>query len=562
LKSWETKETKERAMSEADAEQIPDTDGWDRVADVVVVGSGAAGWAAAISAASQGCSVIVLERQAHPGGTSAKSGFVFWIPNNDLMRAAGIEDPKPDALKYMARLSYPHLYNPAHATLGLPQDRHDLIETYYDKASGVIAELVAAGALDIALDTGTPDYHADLPEDKAPYGRHLMPRVPPSDPTATAGIGVIEGLRACAEGLGVILSLDHRVVDVITADDGTILGVEAHRKRGTVIVRALRAVIFASGGFAHNETLVREYLRGPIFGGCASEGSTGDFVRIGTKLGAQFGNMSNAWWSQVVVETALNHRSTNKDVWLPAGDSMIQVNRFAERVANEKTPYNERAQVHFVWDPTRREYRNRLLFWIYDDAVAQNPHFWYVRQPIPMPDDDLAPYVITGQTWEDLIAAISTRLAEIADRTGGIALADEFTENLKHTIARFNEMAAQGVDRDFGRGESPLSRALPWNGPPRSPDMPNPAMHPFSPAGPYHAIILGAGALDTKGGPMINARGQILDTDGMPIERLYGAGNCIAAPAGQAYWSGGGTIGPALAFGYLAGADAAKQPRR
>ena len=88
---------------------------------------------------------------------------------------------------------------------------------------------------------------------------------------------------------------------------------------------------------------------------------------------------------------------------------------------------------------------------------------------------------------------------------------------------------------------------------------PNFTMYPLSDNGPYHAIIVGAGMLDTNGGPIINARAQVLDTHGRPIPGLYGAGNCVASPVGQGYWGAGSTLGPALTFGTLAGRNAAAE---
>src|ERR1700748_3817626 len=93
------------------------TDVDEREVDVVVVGAGAAGCVAALRAAEGGARVVVLEADASAGGNNAKSRGGYWVPNNSLMRARGLEDPRPDALRYMARLSFPDLFDPDHETL-------------------------------------------------------------------------------------------------------------------------------------------------------------------------------------------------------------------------------------------------------------------------------------------------------------------------------------------------------------------------------------------------------------------------------------------------------------
>ena len=86
-------------------------------------------------------------------------------------------------------------------------------------------------------------------------------------------------------------------------------------------------------------------------------------------------------------------------------------------------------------------------------------------------------------------------------------------------------------------------------------------MYPLSSSGPYYAVFLGAGTLDTCGGPETDASGAVLRPDGSAIPGLFGAGNCTSAPTGQGYLGGGGTIGPALAFGWIAGQSAANHTR-
>jgi hypothetical protein len=161
---------------------------------------------------------------------------------------------------------------------------------------------------------------------------------------------------------------------------------------------------------------------------------------------------------------------------------------------------------------------------------------------------------------------IRSRLAELAPRTGGFQLDSSFTTNLKVTVERFNHFAKTGIDTDFRRGDFNYDRE--WTTFPPTvpdakwppPDSQNYTMYPLSANGPYYAIILGAGTLDTNGGPIINPRAQVLDTRGKPIPGLYGAGDCIASPTANAYWGAGSTIGPALTYGYIAGLNAVAEP--
>ncbi|WP_236789606.1 FAD-dependent oxidoreductase [Amycolatopsis sp. GM8] len=552
---------------------MADDDIWDVDADVVVVGSGAAGFAAAFAARHEGASVVMVEKAGFLGGTTAKSGAYFWIPNNHLLRERGLVDDRDQALRLLARLSYPQSYVPEDERLGLSRLEYDLLAAFFDNAAPALQAMTDCGAFKPGLDMAMPDYCADLPEDTVPYGRHIFPDGWRSQQDIIAGLGVTDGstrgefmiaeFERQARLLDIDIRTSHEAVRLITddsddSDDGgvRVVGLELHHRTRTVLARARKAVVFASGGFAHNADMRRQFLRGPVFGGCAAESATGDFVTIAGEVGAQLGNMSHAWWSQIALEMALAQPSTIRDVFMPFGDSMVLVNRFGKRVVNEKMVYNERSQVHFEWDATHREYSNLLLFQVYDDAVANNDFDNPYRVPVPMPGESVG-YVLSGDTIEELAAALDARLAELSDRTGGVRLDDGFAARLRATITRFDRLAESDVDEDFGRGESPIQRA--WIGPPRHHGMANPTMHPFAGTGPYHAIILGAGMLDTKGGPRIDAQGRVLDVRGEPIRGLYGAGNCVASPAAQAYWSAGATLGVALTFGYIAGRGAAAE---
>ena len=525
---------------------------WNHETDVLVVGSGAAASSAAIFAHEGGARVLMIEKAAASGGTTRKSAGAYWIPNNYMMRANGWADPREDCLRYMTRLAYPTLYQPEDPQLGLPKIEYSLLTTFYDTAAPTIDRLRAIGVFDKHVfslnDDGDfwPDYYAQLPENKAPLGRTLFSATP--DGRAGNGFYLTEQLRAAIEKRKIPMLLKHRAVRLVINPKHEVVGLEAATDNRTVAIRARKAVIFGTGGFTSNPEMCLSFLRGPIFGGCTVPSGQGDFVHIGSAAGAKLANMSHAWWWPIILEQALQFRSTPTGV-NPSGDSMITVNRFGHRVVNEWVQYNERTQAHFAWDPRTCSYPNLILFVIYDQFTRER---FGDRGGLVVRPGVKASYILSAQTLEELAVVLQKRLGEISDRTGGFSLDGDFVPNLKDTIARFNRFAETGVDLDFHRGETPIELAN-FGKPLAGNDKPNRTMYPIRSTGPYYVVMTAAGTLDTKGGPKINESAQVLNAEDQPITGLYGAGNCIASPAGQGYWAGGATLGPALTFGALAG---------
>ncbi|MDQ1461732.1 MAG: 3-oxosteroid 1-dehydrogenase, partial [Actinomycetota bacterium] len=332
---------------------------WDRETDVVVVGSGGAALAGAIAAKASGSQVLVLERAPLIGGTTLKSGGEYWIPNNPVMQAKGLTGPREDAIKLMLRLSYPSIYDPGSPLYGVPQRQFDLIATFYDRGAEMVSYMDKVGAFksmvqpslgytarpDLGFD---PDYHADLPENKAPYGRGLD-----AVGTGSGGGGnLILNMQNWVKKNGVPVVYKQRVVGVFRNSHGQVVGVQVESGGKMLAIRARKGVIFGTGGFTQDSQKALNFLRGPIFGGCGVPTNTGDFVDIGIALGAELGNMNHAFWVQNLVEQALQYSSVPAEVWIPYGDSMVLVNKYGQRITNEKMVYNERTQSHFTWAAT------------------------------------------------------------------------------------------------------------------------------------------------------------------------------------------------------------------
>lgn len=537
---------------------------WDIEVDVAVIGSGAAGMTAALYAREAGANVVLFEKAGAVGGTSAKSGGSVWIPNNFDMKSRGLADEKADFLRYAARYSFPVLYDPNSDTLGLSELNFRLLSTFYDEGSATVDDLIKKGVGFAAFQTpGTgdrlfADYGDTIAENKAPVGRVLNPvRLGGG---LGAGKDLMAALKRALDQRSVPIHRSHEVSSLITSDTNAVIGCTVTREAKQIRVKTRRGVIFATGGFTQNRELLRRFHRDPVFGGCGVPTNTGDFIGIASDAGAELANMANAWRVQVVLEEALRYQSLPNEVWTPGGDSVFFVNRFGKRYVNEKRNYHDRAKASYAWDPNSASYPNLLAFMIYDKRTAEQHGGFY-----PYPDEpEGADYVIKGQTLEKLAQEIDKRLAQLGAGAAGVRLDSTFIEGLTATTSRFAEFSKAGRDADFGRGEFPWDKTwgsvsspspgTPWP----SNDLPNPTMYPLQAGGPYYAIILAPGTLDTNGGPVIDEDGRVLDRRGQPISGLFGAGNCIASPAGDAYWGAGATLGCAIVFGARAGKAAAR----
>jgi len=542
---------------------------WDKTADVVVVGSGAGASAAAATARSGGASVIMLEKSSAVGGTSAKSGGVYWIPNNFGLRAKGTQDNRADCLRFMARAVFPQLYNAGDATFGVPPLDFNRLAAFYDNGYKAVDFLAQIGALQ-SLQYEIIDYVDHLPENKVPRGRTCAPKK--ADGTRGNGAELIKQLSGWLAANNVEVLTSHRAQQIFTNSQGEVIGVQALNSGGAapavVNIRANKAVIFGSGGFTQNPELRLQFQLGPEYGGCAVITNEGDFVFLAQAIGAKLGNMTGAWHAEIPLEPALDSPSTPNDIWQPAGDSMILVNKYGRRVVNEKRSYNDRTKVHFYWDPVAQEYPNQILMMIYDQRNRDLYQAAPGGYPIPT-GTATASYEMSAPTWAELALAIRRRIVQLDGRIGSWTLADSFDDNLPETVERFNGFAVRGVDEDFQRGAFPYDTE--WHKNVFSPptqgtkwplnDKPNITMYPFDSQGPYYCIPICAGTLDTNGGPMTNELAQVLSAKGTPIPGLYGAGNCIASPT-RYYLAAGGTLGPALTYGYIAGTSAVKEANK
>lgn len=531
--------------------------------DVIVLGTGAAGMTAALAAYETGAEVLLIERFDRIGGTSAISGGVIWVADNPQMREAGMTDSRDEALAYFRSLDHGDLVD-------------ETLEAFVDHGPEALAFLQNIDALKVAVLPGYPDYYLDRPGAK-PQGsraldhdlfalndlgewadriyaieepKPLMLRETPlggaTEMVAPEVLGqrmaerqcgfgqamVARLLKAClARGIEPMLGVaTHRLI----RDGERITGIEADQDGMPITIKARRSVVIATGGFEWDAEQRQTFLRGPVTAPASPPTARGEGLRLAMQAGAKLGNMTSAWWAPTLV--------TPDQPW-PGGEQRAQiiliertvphsimVNRSARRFCNEAANYSALGGVFHQFDPANYDYLNLPAFLIFDAQYAARYPLG-TRQPgQPIPD-----WVMRADTIEAL-----------ADKIGLDPAA------LGETVARFNAHADAGHDPDFGRGTSAYDH---FYGD-RSREGTAVTLGAIREA-PFYAVQIHSGLLGTNGGPRTDGKARILGHDDAPIPGLVGAGNAIACPTGGIYAGAGGTLGPALTFGYLAGRAAA-----
>ncbi len=503
-------------LGAAPAAAAPVPDKWDFETDVVVVGFGGAGGAAAIEAADAGAKVIILEKTPTPGGSTSLCAGIFYAAGTTLQKAAGITDSPDEMYKYWMVMGN-GLSDPA-----LVRVMADNAAPTFEWIKGMGAQFYSGvneyGGIPpikpLAEDAGwglyysgaEPDPEATAvtpPKVRGHVVRPVQPTwpYPPKNPTAptpvgpTRGTGFFKPLWEGVQKRGIQVLLETRALELITDSvKNEVLGVKADNKGKIVNIKARRGVALTAGGFVMNKDLAKYYCQEAVLPTNYTASDTGDGILMGMAIGAGTANMGHTLLS------------------LSVNQGAILVNTGGRRFVDE-TLYRVAAE---VWKGQRD-----WLAWEIGDSVIKGAY---------------AGQVIEAPTIKELATKIGIDPTVLED-----------------TVNFYNKSVEAGKDLEFGktrrsRHGAPASQGL------------LPIQKP-----PFYAIKKDVNTLVssqgiTMGGLRINTKAQVLfQVTDKPIARLYAAGGTSGGLMGDMYPGSGSAVGQALTFGRIAGKNVAAE---
>lgn len=556
--------------------------------DVLVVGSGVAGMAAAVTAATRGLKVIVVEKAPHYGGTTARSGGWLWVPNTHLAKALGHHEAPEQALTYIK--------NQAGASFDEAR-----VRSFLENGPAAIEFFTSKTAVQFDMPLTFPDYHAEAPGavqggrsmvtrpyDARELGELLktlgpvLPELTVFGLTIGSGKEIIHFMRATrslesawyvakrlsqhflevmkygrgmtltngnalaarlaksAADLSVPVWLSSPAIELLR-DGSRVTGAVVQHEGQRVTVKARRGVVLASGGFPHD--IVRRKATYPHartgveHWSPAPQTNTGDGARMAEAVGGSFdASLQNAaaWTPMSLVPRQDGTQGIFPHFIDRAKPGVIAVDLDGRRFTNEANSYHDVVQAFVAASEGKPE---RACWLIADHRAIRRYGLGFVKPfPLPLGGHLRSGYLKKGRTPADLARQIGVDPA-----------------TLEETIRRYNEHAQHGRDPAFGRGSKAYNR---YQG--DALHGPNPCVAPLQ-DGPFYAIKLVPGDLGSFMGLKTNAHAQVVDAQGLVIPGLYAAGNDAASIMGGEYNGAGITLGPGLTFGYVAANHLADQ---
>lgn len=555
--------------------------------DVLVVGTGASGMATAITAASQGLKVLVVEKETRFGGTTARSGGWLWIPGTRLATEQGIQEPAGAARAYLQH----------EATTHFDAARVDAFLEYGPKAIDFFTQNTC---VQFDMPAVFPDYHAEATGGQ-PGGRsmvtrpfngrelgsrikHLAPPLPEltvfgmmlgSGPeikhfmrafksptsfayvvrrlskhamdvmgngrgmTLTNGNALAGRLAKAAMDLDIPVWLSSPVTKLVVEYDG-VSGALVQHEGKTVKVTATRGVVLACGGFPHDverrKQLFPHAPTGKEHYSPSPASNTGDGLKLAEAVGGYVDGTiphAAAWVPASVTTRADGSKGVMPHFIDRAKPGVIAVTPKGVRFANEGNSYHDFVQAMVAACQGEKE----VSAWLLCDHKALRAYGLGCVAPAPLPIGRhlRSGYLQSGDTVAELAARIGVEPSV-----------------LEATVSAFNDTARRGEDPAFGKGSKAYNR---YQG--DALVTPNPCLAPLE-NGPYYAIRLVIGDIGTFAGLQTDDRTRVLNAAGQPIKGLYAVGNDAASIMGGNYPGAGITLGPALTFGYVAGMELAQ----
>lgn len=551
--------------------------------DLLVIGSGAGGLSAAVTAAFHGLRVIVAEKEPALGGTTAWSGGWMWAPRNPLARRTGIVE---DAAAPRAYLEH---------VLGNGFDAAR-VDAFLDAAPRMVAFFEQNTALAFEGGTRIPDTYGAMPcagtggrsVIAAPYdarrlgnlvqvlgrpmrettfmgmtiqagadlqafmnvtrsprafvhvarrlGRHLLDLARHGRGMQLRnGLALVGRLVRSAADLGVEFRTSTRAVRLLR-ERGRVTGAVLDCGGAEVAVHARCGVVLATGGFAH-DAVRRQGLfpADTAHRTVAAPSATGDGLQLAEAAGGAFDATfaaPGAWCP--VSEVPFPDGSTGRfpHIIERGKPGIIGVLADGRRFCNEANGYHDYVAAMLDAVPEGQE----VVSWLVCTRAFQRRYGLGIARPQPLP---VGPWIRRGYVRTgDTPAALA--------RACGI-----HPDGLEQTLADYNRHARRGEDPAFGRGTTPYNRL---QGDPAQ--RPNPCVAPIE-RGPFYAVRVVPGSFGTFAGLRTDAAARVLDAGGLPIPGLYASGADMASVMGGHYPAGGINLGPAMTFGFIAGRHAA-----